>query len=254
MNNAFYIGATGLRAQERALGITANNIANLNTPGFKRTRIRFGELVAPAPASDALARPRWSEASGVAALGARAVMDQGELRATGDAMDLGLDGPGFLEVLGPDGQSLLWRGGTMTVNPDGLLSTSEGLPLRALVMVPAGAAQLRIAADGVVTAVLAGDEAATELGRLDLVSVQDSTALEPLGAGLYRPAADQSLTTVVPGEEGAALIAQGSLESSNVALSEEMVALMLMQRAYAASAQVLQAGDQLMGIANGLRR
>lgn len=254
MNSAFHIGATGLRAQEQALGITANNIANLNTPGFKRARVRFGELLSPAPAGDVLTRTLSSEASGVAALGADRVMNQGDLRATGEAMDLAIQGGGFLEVLGPEGQSLLWRGGTMTVGPDGLLGAGDGFPLRALITVPAGASQLRIAADGTVSAVVGGDEAATELGRLDLVSTADPDALEPIGAGLWRAAPGQALTTLAPGEEGAGLIVQGAVESSNVALSEEMVALMVMQRAYAASAQVLQAGDQLMGIANGLRR
>lgn len=254
MNSAFYIGATGLRAQEHALGVTANNIANLNTPGFKRARVRFGELVGAAPATAELAQAARIEASGVAALGAGRVMEQGELRVTGQAMDLGVDGDGFFEVLGPEGQSLLWRGGALEVGVDGLLGVAGGFPLRALITVPAGASQLRISPDGTVTAQLGGDEAATELGRLDLVSVNDPAKLVAAGAGLWRAGPGQTLTAATPGEEGAGLIIQGAFESSNVELSEEMVALMVMQRAYAASAQVLQAGDQLMGIANGLRR
>jgi flagellar basal-body rod protein FlgG len=253
MNGAFYIGATGLRAQERALGVTANNITNMNTPGFKRSQIRFGELMAPPP-TDSLQLGRIGGASGVAALETLSVFDQGELRATGAAMDLGIEGEGFLEVLGPEGQGLLWRGGTLTVNPDGLLATTDGLPLRALVTVPDGATALRISGDGVVTAVLGGDETATELGRLDLASVANPESLAVLGGGLYRPEASARISTLVPGEEGAGLFVQGSIEASNVSLSNEMVQMMLMQRAYAASAQALQAGDQLMGIANGLSR
>lgn len=254
MNGAFYIGATGLRAQERALGVAANNIANMNTPGFKRSQVRFGELMAPPQASDGLSPVRFSGASGVAALDARAVFDQGELRATGNALDLAIEGRGFIEVLGPEGTALLWRGGSLSVSGDGLLATAEGLPLHALITVPDGAAELRIATDGTVTGVLGGDTAPTELGRIDLVSVRDPAGLEILGGGLYRADAATPAATVVPGEEGAGLIVQGSVEASNVALSNEMVTLMLMQRAYAASAQALQAGDQLMGIANGLRR
>lgn len=253
MNGAFYIGATGLRAQERALGVTANNITNMNTPGFKRSQIRFGELMSPQQA-DSLQLGRLGGASGVAALETLSVFDQGELRATGSTMDLGIEGEGFLEVLGPEGQGLLWRGGTLTVNPDGLLATADGLPLRALVTVPDGATQLRISGGGVVTAVLGGDESATELGRLDLASIANPESLAVLGGGLYRPEASARVSTLVPGEEGAGLFVQGSIEASNVSLSNEMVQMMLMQRAYAASAQALQAGDQLMGIANGLRR
>jgi flagellar basal-body rod protein FlgG len=254
MNGAFYIGATGLRAQERALGVSANNIANMNTPGFKRSHVRFGELMAPARTADGLSTVRFSGASGVAALETQPVFDPGELRATGNVMDLAVQGGGFIEVLGPEGQTLLWRGGTLSVNGDGLLATADGLPLHALITMPEGASDLRISRDGVVTAVLAGDAAATELGRIDLISAGDPEALEVLGSGLYRLRDGHAPTTVVPGEEGAGLIVQGSIEASNVALSEEMVSLMLMQRAYAASAQALQVGDQLMGIANGLRR
>lgn len=253
MNGAFYIGATGLRAQERALGVTANNITNMNTPGFKRGQIRFGELMSPS-SPDGLQAARLGGASGVAALETLSVFDQGELRATGSVMDFGIEGQGFVEVLGPEGQGLLWRGGTLSINPDGLLATTDGLPLRALVTVPEGAADLRISPDGVVTARLGGDETATELGCLDLASVANPESLEVLGDGLYRPADTARVSALVPGEEGAGLFVQGALEASNVSLSVEMVQMMLMQRAYAASAQVLQAGDQLMGIANGLRR
>lgn len=250
MNGAFYIGATGLRAQERALGVTANNITNLNTSGFKRSQVRFGELMSPASADGRIS----GLASGVAALESSAVFDQGDLRATGSAMDLGIQGEGFIEVLGADGQTLLWRGGTLSVGVDGLLSTADGLPLRALVTVPEGAANLTIAADGTVSARLGGETTATELGRIDLVTVRDTSALEILSGGLLRADAAEAGATFVPGEGGMGSIVQGSIEASNVALSNEMVTLMMMQRAYAASAQALQAGDQLMSIANGLRR
>lgn len=252
MNHAFYIGATGLRAQERALGVTANNIANLNTPGFKRSQVRFSELTAAANTADPTAAGRI-EASGVAARAAAPVFEQGELRQTGQALDLAIEGQGFIEVLGPDGQSLLWRGGALSIGQDGLLSTADGLPLRALVSVPEGASDLRIGLDGLVTGLLAGDTVATELGRIDIAMVRDVSALQSLSGGLYRADAENALAAV-PGEEGAGLLVQGSIEASNVALSNEMVTLMMMQRAYAANAQALQAGDQLMGIANGLRR
>ncbi|HYC68879.1 flagellar hook-basal body protein [Brevundimonas sp.] len=254
MNGAFYIGATGLRAQERALAVTANNIANLNTPSFKRTQVRFGELTSAASEPDGLARPSLSSGAGVAAMATMAVFDQGELRATGSATDLAIQGPGFIEVMGAAGQRLLWRGGTLTISPDGLLSTTEGLPLQALITIPEGVTDLRVALDGTVAAALGEDGGLTELGRIDLISIRDPGSLEALGGGLYRPSADDSGAVMVPGEEGAGTIVQGALEASNVALANEMVTLMLLQRAYSASAQALQAGDQLMGIANGLRR
>lgn len=254
MNGAFYIGATGLRAQERALGVAANNIANLNTPGFKRSQIRFGELMSPAPATDALSESRFATAGGVAALEAAAVFDQGDIRETGNALDIAIEGDGFIEVLGAEGEGLLWRGGTLSISPDGLLATAEGMPLRGLIEVPEGASDIRIGRDGTVAAVLAGDTLATELGRIDLIAVRNTGSLEALSGGLYRAQTADAGSMMTPGEDGVGSIVQGAIEASNVALSNEMVTLMLMQRAYAASAQALQAGDQLMGIANGLRR
>lgn len=254
MNGAFYIGATGLRAQERALGVAANNIANLNTPGFKRSQIRFGELMSPRPSSDSLSSAEFGSAGGVAALETSAVFDQGDIRETGNALDIAIEGEGFIEVLGAEGQSLWWRGGTLSISPNGLLATADGLPLRGLIDVPEGASDIRIGRDGKVAAVLAGDALATELGQIDLIAIRNTSSLEALSGGLYRPATTDAGAMTVPGEDGIGSIVQGAIEASNVALSNEMVTLMLMQRAYAASAQALQAGDQLMGIANGLRR
>lgn len=254
MNGAFYIGATGLRAQERALGIAANNIANMNTPGFKRSQVRFGELMIAGGMDADPTQMRTSMPSGVATLATHANFEQGELRATGSALDIGIEGEGFIELLGPEGTSLLWRGGTLSTDADGVLTTADGLALRSLITVPEGASDLRIERDGTVSALLAGDTGPTELGRIDLVTVRDAAALEQMSGGLYRLSDDRLASRVVPGEEGAGSMLQGALEASNVALSDEMVQLMVMQRAYAASAQVLQAGDQLMGIANGLRR
>lgn len=252
MNGAFFIGATGLRAQERALSVTANNIANLNTPGFKRSQVRFGELMAPKIDLTTIGSTDLGLA-GVAATRTAQVFDQGDLRATGNVLDIAIDGDGFIEVLGSDGQSLLWRGGTLSIRPDGLLATADGMALRALITVPEGATDLRISRNGVVTGISTGDAMMSEFGQIDLVSIRDTSVLESVSGGLYRSPEDK-VSPQVPGDEGAGMIMQGSLESSNVALSTEMVELLLMQRAYAASAQALQAGDQLMSIANGLRR
>lgn len=254
MNGAFYIGATGLRAQERALGVAANNITNMNTVGFKRSEIRFAEMmsVRSGDPSD-LGTGRRIGLSGVAAGQPSAVFTQGELRPTGSALDLAIEGDGFIELMGPGGQSLLWRGGTLSVSADGLLSSADGLPLKAAITIPEGVTDVRIGRDGVVTGVLAGDANATEIGRIDLQLVRDTQALTPLGDGLYRSEAPLE-TSYAPGEDGAGVFMQGALEGSNVDLSAEMVSLLMMQRAFSASAQVLQAGDQLMSIANGLRR
>lgn len=248
MNGAFYIGATGLRAQQRALDLVANNIANLNTPGFKRGAARFSEVVgADGTAAGAID-------AGVAVDLSQREFAQGELRTTGKPMDLAVDGPGFIELAGRDGEILLWRGGTLGLNADGVLTGAEGLPLRAMITAPLEARVLKISADGVVTAAADETAAPVEIGRIELAQAKDLSSLTAVGGGLFRPAADSDVQALDLTEEGGGRLVQGALENSNVAMSDEMVSLMLMQRVYAANAQVLQAGDQLMAIANGLRR
>lgn len=248
MNGAFYIAATGLRAQQGALDVTANNIANLNTSGFKRANVRFSELVAYGSAATDAAAP-----SGVTSGGAERVFTQGDLRETGDAMDLAIRGEGFIELMAPSGRSVLWRGGTLKVGEDGFLAASNGMSLRGMIAAPTGAHDFLISADGKVTALL-DDQTRSEIGRIDLTMVRDPEALSAVGEGVYELADGGRATTVAPGEEGAGLLVQGSVEASNVQISDEMVTLLLTQRAYAANAQVVQAGDQLMAIANGLKR
>lgn len=257
MNGAFYIGATGLRSQERALDATANNIANINTPGYKRTEVRFSELVGPSGSVDPNGIDPQTGVDGLGGVSTSImarVFAQGELRPTGQPLDIAIDGDGFLELLGPAGQSLLWRGGTLKVNADGVLAASNGMALKGMVSIPMGATSITIGRDGIVRAVVDGAPEPVELGQIELALARDPSQLTLLGEGLYQAQSEADLVGVKPGEEGGGALVQGSVEGSNVSMSDEMVTLMLMQRAYAANAQIVQAGDQLMSIANGLRR
>jgi flagellar basal-body rod protein FlgG len=155
--------------------------------------------------------------------------------------------------MGPGGQTLLWRGGTLKVDDDGLLAAQNGFALKAAITVPVDASAIEIGADGVVRAVTADDEP-VEIGQLMLVKVTDPSLLQRLDGGLYKADESATLLDAQPGEDGTGRLVQGALERSNVELSNEMVQLLLVQRAYAANAQIVQAADQLMGIANGLRR
>lgn len=252
MNGAFYIAATGMRAQQSALEVAANNIANINTAGFKRSRAQFSELLAPPPAATDRPAVQGEGLAGVLLGRPTRVFDQGDVKATGATLDLAIQGEGFLELLAPGGEIALWRGGRLSVTDEGLLAGGDGLPLRAMISVPTEAHDLKIAADGRVTAQLGTAGPVSELGRIDLVMIDAPERLKARGEGLYD--LDGPARTTAPGEDGAGLLAQGAIETSNVQLSEEMVGLLLTQRAYAANAQLLQVGDQLMAIANGLKR
>ncbi len=264
MSDAFFVGAVGLQAQQKALDSIANNIANVNTPAFKRAQVRFSDIVAtrtdpenaPAAAPNVANAAQASNMSTGVMLDSQFMLDeQGQLNRTGQAMDIAIDGHGFIELMGPGGQSLLWRGGTLKINDDGLLASGRGFALRAAITVPRDATGITIGSDGVVRATMPGALGPEEVGQIQLVKLDDPNTVVRLDGGLYRVREDgPPLTDAAPGEDGTGLLVQGSIEQSNVALNDEMVRLILVQRAYAANAQIVQAADQLMAIANGLRR
>lgn len=258
MSDAFYVGAVGLQTQQRALDGIANNIANVNTPGFKRTQHRFADVVATRTQAETrpIDRERGPDALAGVAIDAQFMLnEQGEIERTGQAMDLAIQGNGFIELMGPGGQTVLWRGGALKINEDGLLATAHGLPLRAAITVPSDATALAIGSDGMVRATVPGSEELVELGQIQLVRLDNAANVERLDGGLYRVLEGQAPTTEAqPGEDGVGTLVQGALEQSNVSLTDEMVRLMLVQRSYAANAQILQAADQMMAMANGLRR
>jgi flagellar basal-body rod protein FlgG len=256
-NGAFHVGAIGLQSQQRALDTIANNIANVNTPAFKRSDIRFAEIIAMRADPAALPADLAREAAEVAGVMAdRQVMlnQQGRVERTGQTMDIAIEGAGFIELMGPAGQTMLWRGGGLKINDDGLLAANNGMALRAAITVPQDATAMEIGADGIVRVISGSDPEAVEIGQISLVRMDDVGGIERLDGGLYRAAESTRLTEAQPGEDGAGLLVQGAMERSNVELTDEMVQLMLVQRSYAANAQIVQAADQLMAIANGLRR
>lgn len=248
MSGALEVAAIGMQVQQRALDTIAGNISNVNTPAFKRSDLRFTELVA-AQATTGHADP----VSGVE-LSALPMLDRlGAIENTGNARDLAIDGAGFIELMGPAGRTLLWRGGAFKVLDDGMLATAGGIPLKAAIEVPAEASGLRIERGGEVYAVMSqsGD---VRLGTIALVGVADSAQIERFEGGVYALADDARTTEASAGEEGLGFLIQAALERSNVDLNREMVGLVVSQRAYAANAQVVRAADEFFGIANNLRR
>ncbi len=256
MNEAFEIGAAALRAEQKALDILANNVANVGTPAFKRVDARFSEVLAREAQSTGdtlpVSRDGMIGGAGVRVSGQDRLFEQGELRSTDNPLDLAIDGRGLIELLGPRGTPLFWRGGSLRVNEDGLLATSDGLPLRAGIVVPDDAESLEIAANGIVSVTTTSDES-IEIGQIDLVRVDHESAMQRLDNGLYQPASGVRLIDARPGEDGAGTLAQGRVEESNVSLTQEMVQILIVQRAFAASAQVVQAADQLAAITSNLK-
>jgi len=257
MSQAFEVGGIGLEAQQKALDVIANNIANLNTAGFKRADVQFVDLMAQRSDPEHLTAALTGDDATTAGVMARSVLalnEQGTVEQTGKPMDLAINGAGFIELMGAHGQSLLWRGGTLQVGEDGLLGAGNGLALRASISVPDDATNLQIDQSGVVSAQLTGSSSRSQLGQIMLVKVDTPDAVQRLDGGFYQVSDGVRLSEVVPGEDGAGLLAQGSVEHSNVNINDELVRLMIVQRAYGANAQIVQAADQLASIANSLRR
>jgi flagellar basal-body rod protein FlgG len=258
MNGVFHIGATGLDSQQRGLEIIANNIANMNTPAFKQSRAQFSQLMAMQGAqgagTDGSTETGQPVFQGVRLTGSTVDFAQGTLSQTGSQLDLAINGAGFIELMGPAGQTLLWRGGALKINHDGFLAASNGMPLQAMISVPRDAKAVAIGMDGRVTATVEDGTEPLDIGRIDLVQDMDPASLRAVTGGAYLPAEDAELIRSAAGVDGAGVLAQGYVETSNVDLAKEMVTLMLMQRTYSANAQIVQAGDQLMSIANDLKR
>jgi flagellar basal-body rod protein FlgG len=258
MLEALYIGATGMQAQQAHVDAIANNLANVNTPAFKKARVSFSELVvSTASRGGAAANGPGAAATGAGVqLGAPArVFEGGDLKKTDAPLDLAIVGDGFLELAMPDGSRAFVRGGSLKVNADGQLATQAGIPLKPGVSLPDNAQAVLIGSNGRIQVRLPGQADPVDAGQLELVRFTNAQGLLAQGSGIYR-ASEASGEPIGSraGEDGMGTLAVGMLEGSNVRLVDEMVELMVAQRAYDASAKVVQASDEMLGMINGLRR
>ena len=255
MSGALEVAAIGMRAQQAALEAIASNVSNVNTPAFKRADLRFSALIDSGGTQGNLFVDR---VSGVAQTEVPDLDRAGQLYATSNYKDVAINGSGFIELMGPAGQTYLWRGGTLRILEDGQLATPNGFALRANVVLPAGATDLRIDPDGKVFSQGSADTQPSQIGTIPLVRLEDGARVTRLDGGVYALVNTDGLaprfTEVVAGEDGTGTLVQSSLERSNVDLNNEMVDLLISQRAYAANAQVVRAADEFLSVANGLRR
>jgi flagellar basal-body rod protein FlgG len=265
MFDALYIGATGMHAQQLNVDTIANNLANMNTVAYKKGRVGFADLMvrdasragglsADEARAAGLQAPQWLGAGvGVATISKQ--FDAGELKKTDSPMDIAIQGEGFLEVTMPDGSRAYTRGGTLKVNKDGMLATQAGYPLKPGVSIPDNAQGITVTADGRIQVKLPNQTNLVEAGQLELVRFASPGLLTMQGDNLY--AANETSgepITARSGQEGMGTLAQGFLEGSNVKMIDEMINLMLAQRAYEASVKVVQASDEMLGLVNNLRK
>jgi flagellar basal-body rod protein FlgG len=252
MNDSLYIAATGMQAQQTTIDSIANNLANVSTAGFKKGRVAFQQMMQAAPTAAAQPAPAGL---GIAVASITRDFTPGALAQTGGQMDVAIDGPGFIEVALADGTMAYTRGGTLSVTPDAYLATADGHVLKPAIHIPAGVHAIHVASDGKVSVQMAAGGASTEVGQIELANFANPGALTALAGGLYTPTEGSGEAMVArAGNAGLGRLVQGSLENSNVNLTDEMVTLIVAQRAYEMSSKVVQASDELMSLTNNLRR
>lgn len=259
MYKALSIGATGMQAHQQGVEAIADNIANANTPGFKKSRLGFVDLMVRESArADGPARAAALAVGAGAGVGVGTVakvFDAGDMRKTDAPLDVAIEGDGFLTVTLPDGSTGYTRGGSLKVGKDGLLSTPAGHALRPSIRIPENIKSVTIGRDGRVMVTPSTGSSPVEAGQIEVARFANPAGLEALGEGVYRAgdAAGDALAGR-PGEDGAGSILQGFVEGSNVRMVDEMVNLMLAQRAYEASLKVVQSADEMLGMVNNLRK
>ncbi len=254
MNPALWAAKTGLDAQQTRMTVTSNNLANVNTNGYKKGRAVFEDLlyqnarqVGASTSQDTQLPTGLHLGTGVRVVATEKMYTQGNLTQTGNALDVAVNGRGFFQILMPDGTMAYTRDGSFKVSAQGELVTSSGFAVQPGINIPDGAQSVTIGADGVVSVQLAGQASPTQVGSLQLVDFVNPAGLQPRGENmLLESAASGPAQTGTPGLNGLGLLVQGSLESSNVNVVEELVNMIETQRAYEMNSKAISTTDQML--------
>ncbi len=257
-NAALHVARTGLDAQNERMRVIANNLANVNTTGFKRDRAQFETLAyqqITSPGAQATDQNKYATGlnlgSGVQIMGTSRIDTQGSMETTGNALDLAISGNGFFQILKPDGTTGYTRDGNFTQSEDGSVVTTDGMPLQPPIQIPDGATTITIGTDGTVSALLQGQTAPSVVGKIQTVRFMNPTGLQADGGNLLSETASSGAPQVGdPGTDGRGTISQGNLEASNVDITEELVDMIETQRAYEVNSKVIKATDEMLQTAN----
>lgn len=254
MHPALWVSKTGLAAQDKQLSTISNNLANVNTNGFKRDRANFQDLLYQTERQPGGLSTQNTElpsglqlGTGVRVVGTTKEHTQGNMQVTEQSLDMAIDGEGFFQVLMPDGNINYTRNGEFQLNSDGDVVTANGNPLEPNINIPDDATQVTIGTDGTVSAVIAGEGESQELGQIETADFVNPQGLEAVGQNLYRQTtASGDPITGEPGVDGLGTVQQGMLEGSNVEVVEEMVNMITTQRAYEMNSKVVSSSDQML--------
>jgi len=262
MIRGLYTGATGLNAQQRMMDVAANNIANVNTYGFKKDRPEFADLIyqefrrAGTEVSPGVLNPNGLNI-GLGTVVSATLKDftQGSYINTERPLDVIIEGEGFMQFTMPDGTIGYSRDGSLKIDANGQLVNSYGFLLEPPITLPQDALALTIQSDGTVWYTAPGDATPTQAGQITTVRFINPSGLAPLGKNMYAATAGSGEAVQgIPGEQGYGSIQQGFVENSNVQIAEEMIKLIIAQRAFESNSKSIQTADEMLGIAANLKR
>lgn len=259
MYESINIAMSGMNAQQNKIDVISNNLANINTPGFKKSGIQFEDLMSKEVQFSKSLFTRAQTSSyvgmGTSVSSVNREFTQGDVSITGRQLDIAIQGEGFLEILLPDGMSAYTRSGSLKLNSDGFFCNADGYVLRPSIRAPEGVESILIQSDGAVLAMVGGKETPELLGKIELANFMNPAALQPIGDNLY-VVSEQAGPAYFsdPGENGLGTLQQGAVEQSNVDLVQEMTGLLMAQRGYELNAQVIQTTNSILEVINSLSR
>jgi flagellar basal-body rod protein FlgG len=257
---SLWTATTGMSAQNLNMDVIANNLANVSTSGFKKSRADFQDLlyqimkVPGSPTSADTKSPTGIQVGlGVKTGAVTKVFTEGDIVQTGNPLDLAIEGSGFFQVSLPDGNIGYTRAGTLKLDGDGRITTSDGYPIEPEIVIPEDALQVTISDTGVVSAIVGGDSTSTELGNIDLADFVNDAGLIAIGKNLFRET-EASGTALIgtPGSDGLGTLLQGYVENSNVNLVEELTQMITSQRAFEINSKVITTSDEMMQTVNNM--
>ena len=262
MIRSLWTSATGMQAQALNLDVIANNLANVNTAGFKKSRAEFQDLLYETlrPAGTSSSQDTQVPTGIQIGHGTRPstvlkIFSQGNMENTQNELDLAIEGDGFFQIILPNGETAYTRDGSFKLDSDGLIVNSDGFALEPEISIPSDALSISVGIDGTVSVLQAGDSIPSEIGTIELARFVNPAGLISTGRNLYITSeASGDEMTGTPGEDGLGSIAQGFLEMSNVSVVDEMVSMITAQRAYEVNSKSIQTADEMLQMANNIKR
>jgi flagellar basal-body rod protein FlgG len=263
MIRSMYTAATGMEAQQLFMDTISHNLSNVNTTGFKRSKVEFQDLIYQTLKEPGVKNQEGEMAPvgievglGVKPGASQKIFEQGSLTQTGNSLDVAIQGDGFFQITLPDGTIAYTRDGSFKKTAEGTIVNSNGYPLAQQISIPQGADQLGVdSSTGKITVMMPGQQTSTEIGQIELARFVNPAGLKSIGNNLYAETEASGQPTInAPSEDGMGTLAQGYLEASNVQIVDEMVNMISAQRAYEIVSKSIQVSDEMMQVANNLKR